>query len=169
MPRYFQKLTIGRVVPNVSMAAPWKALGRLRNLIGSVGTRQATVEAYQEGVNYGTPATGTVTFTSGSGAVGATIAGTLVTVTWATNDKNSIDLLVAAINANATVNKLVTAANTTPAGQTTPGICTLTAKSEPTDHPLGNLVSLALSGTGTTVSGATLSGGVVAVSNSYAF
>ena len=165
MPRYFQKLTIGRVVPNVSLSDPWRALGRLRYLIEAVGSRNAVVEAYQEGVNYGTPAAGTVTFTSGSGAVGATIGGTLVTVTWATSDIASMAAFVAAVNADATAKQRVTAA----VDPALASRCILTAKTEPTDQILGNAITLVLSGTGTTVSGATLTGGVTATANTYSF
>jgi hypothetical protein len=171
MPRYFTKITIGRVYPNVSMSAPWRALGRVRNLFGAVGTRQATVEAYQEGVNYGTPATGTLTLSGAAGAVGGTIGGTLVTATAAGGDAASVVLVVAAINADATVSKLVTAS-------VDPALSTrvlLTAKTEPTDHVIGNQITLVASGTGVTASGAKLGtggtavAGVNATSNSYAF
>jgi len=165
MPRYFVKVTSGRVFPNVSVSAPWRAVRRIQYLIGSIGTRATTFEAYQEGVNYGTPATGTVTFTAGSGAVGATIGGTLVTVTWATSDIASMAAFVAAVNADATAKQRVSAA----VDPALASRCILTAKTEPTDHILGNAISLALSGTGTTVSGALLTGGVTATANSYQF
>lgn len=164
MPRYFQKVTIGRVYPNVSMAAPWKALGRLRLLIESVGSRGALVEAYQEGVNYGTAATGTITLSSAAGAVGATIGGTLVTVTASGGDAATVIALVAAINANANVSKLVIAS-------VDPALSTrvlLTAKTEPTDHAIGNFIPLVASGTGSSVSGAVLGTGGTAVAGASA-
>ena len=171
MPRYFQKVTIGRVFPNVSMSDPWRAISRLRFLIEAVGSRNGLVEAYQEGVNYGTPATGTITLSSASGSVGATIGGTLVTVTASGGDANTVLLLVAAINANATVAARCIAV-------VDPALSTrvlLTAKTEPTDHVLGNYIPLVASGTGATVSGATFGtggtavAGVNAASNAYQF
>lgn len=96
------------------------------------------------------PATGTITMATSSGVVGATIGGTLVTVTWAISDANSQVLLAEAINANATVNKWVYA---TASG----AVCTLTALQP---GVLGNNVTLVLSGTNVTVSGAKLTGGV---------
>ena len=96
------------------------------------------------------PATGTITMATSSGVVGATIGGTLVTVTWAISDANSQVLLATAINADATVNKWVYA---TASG----AVCTLTALQP---GVLGNNVTLALSGTNVTVSGAKLTGGV---------
>lgn len=52
---------------------------------------------------------GILTVASGSGTVGATIGGTLVTTTWASSDLNSCSLIAAAINANTTVNQFCTA------------------------------------------------------------
>jgi hypothetical protein len=46
-----------------------------------------------------------------SGSVGATIDGTTVTATYATSDANTMGLICAAIRANATVNRKVTAVN----------------------------------------------------------
>lgn len=102
-----------------------------------------------------TQATGTVTFTAGTGAVGATIGGTLVTVTWATSDYLSAVAFAAAVNANSTVNPWVVA-NVTSAVGASPAVTTLTAINGGT---IGNKLTLALSGTGVTVSGATLTGG----------
>jgi uncharacterized protein YdbL (DUF1318 family) len=102
-------------------------------------------------------ATGTVTISSGSGAVGATINGTLVTVTWATSDTASAAALAVAINAAAAiVSSHVTATSAA-------GVVTLTSKFP---GPAGNAVTLALSGTGVTVSGARLAGGT---STSFTF
>src|SRR5512132_355440 len=84
-----------------------------------------------------TQATGTVTLSSGSGTVGATINGVSVTVTWATSDTASATALAAAINAssNALVNKHVTATSAA-------GVVTLTAL---TPGYAGNAVTLAAS------------------------
>lgn len=59
------------------------------------------------------PARGTVTMSTSSGTVGATINGVTVTVTWATSDANSSTLFAAAVNAstNALVQYLVQACN----------------------------------------------------------
>lgn len=53
------------------------------------------------------------TVASGSGTLTTTINGTAVAVTWATSDINSAGLMAAAINANASVNRLVEATNQT--------------------------------------------------------
>jgi len=95
-------------------------------------------------------ATGTITMATSSGTVGATIGGTAVTVTWATSDEHTQALLAAAINADATVNKWVYATASAK-------VCTLTALQP---GVLGNNVTLVLSGTNVTVSGAKLTGGV---------
>lgn len=50
-------------------------------------------------------------FSSSSGAVGATLAGTLVTVTWATSDTASMTAWCAAVRASTAVNRYVTAVN----------------------------------------------------------
>lgn len=107
---------------------------------------------FQKGSTAAAPvaATGTITMATSSGAVGATIGGTLVTVTWATSDEHSQVLLAAAINANATVSKWVYA---TAAAK----VCTLTALQP---GVTGNNITLVLSGTNVTVSGAKLTGGV---------
>ena len=94
-------------------------------------------------------ATGTLTISSGSGAVGGTIDGTTVTATWATSDTNSAALVAAAINANTTTNKKVYA---TSAG----GVVTVAAL---VPGIQGNAITLVASGTGVTASGAKLGAG----------
>src|SRR5512133_2511694 len=97
----------------------------------------------------GAQATGTLTMASSSGTVGGTIAGTAVTVTWATSDTLSAAALATAINANATVNKLVRATSAL-------GVVTLTALAA---GIVGNQITLVASGTNVTASGAKLTGG----------
>lgn len=98
-----------------------------------------------------TKASGTVTISSGSGSITATINGVAIAVTWATSDTNTAALLAAAINAsaNALVAGLVTAASAA-------GVCTVTALHS---GKQGNCITLAASGTGATASGARLTGG----------
>lgn len=105
-------------------------------------------------------ASGTVTLSSSSGTVGATINGVSVTVAYATSDTVTAGLLAAAINAssNALVKYLVAA--TSAAGVVTiyalqPGIT-------------GNCITLAASGTGATASGARLTGGTGGSNNPVA-
>lgn len=104
-------------------------------------------------------ATGTITIATGPGAVGGTINGTLVTVVYATSDTATAAALAVAINAAADiVSKHVVATSAL-------GVVTLTAK-----YPghAGNAITLAASGTGTTVSGARLTGGAATlVEHSY--
>lgn len=57
------------------------------------------------------PAIGMLVGSGGAGSVGGTIGGTAVTVTFATSDTVTAGLLAAAIRANSTVNKFVTASN----------------------------------------------------------
>ena len=94
-------------------------------------------------------ASGTLTISSGSGAVGGTIDGTTVTATWATSDTNSAALVAAAINADATAGKKVFATSAA-------GVVTVAAL-VPGIH--GNAITLVASGTGVTASGAKLTGG----------
>ena len=54
-------------------------------------------------------AAGLLLVATGSGAVGATIGGRLVTAAWATSDASSCDLIAAAILADATAKQFVTA------------------------------------------------------------
>lgn len=84
------------------------------------------------------------TLSSGSGAVGSVINGTTVTATWASSDTNSAGLIVAAINANTTVNPFVGATKyvgtltlATVVAGTTINVCgyTFTATSSATGKP----------------------------------
>lgn len=94
-------------------------------------------------------ASGTLTISGGSGAVGGTIGGTLVTAAWATSDTVAAGLVAAAINANSTVNKLCYATSLA-------GVVTVTSN---LPGPLGNKITLVASGTGVTASGAVLASG----------
>ena len=95
-------------------------------------------------------ATGTITLSAASGAVGATINGTLVTVTASGGDTATAAALAAAINAAAAiVSEHVLATSLA-------GVVTLTARA--LGHA-GNAVTLVASGTGSSVSGARLTGG----------
>ena len=106
-------------------------------------------------------ATGTVTISSGTGTIGATINGVSITTTWATSDTATAAALATAINAsaNALVKGLVAATSTL-------GIVTITA-SRPGIY--GNCVTLAASGTGATASGTRLTGGVDATAKTLTF
>jgi phage tail sheath gpL-like len=114
------------------------------------GIRKATVTSVVDGTTLA-EATGTLTLSSASGAVGGTINGVAVTATASGGDTNSAALVAAAINAsaNALVAGMVYA---TSAG----AVVTVRAR-----HPgkLGNATTLAASGTGVTASGARLTGG----------
>ena len=94
-------------------------------------------------------ASGTLTISSGSGSVGGTIAGTAKTVTWATSDTASAAALATAINADTTLNKMVSAASAA-------GVVTITAN---VSGEVGNKLTLVASGTGVTASAATLASG----------
>lgn len=99
----------------------------------------------------GVAATGTVTFSSASGTVGATINGVAVTVTASGGDTATAAAFAAAVNnsANPLVNLNVTATSVA-------GVATLTSRRQDAS---GNQTTLAATGTGVTVSGARLTGG----------
>lgn len=92
---------------------------------------------------------GAITIAAGPGAVGAIIAGTTVTVTWGTSDAVTAAALAVAINANTTLGPLFVAVAVS---------ATVTVTSR-TPGTAGNSTTLVAQGTGTTVSGATFSGG----------
>jgi hypothetical protein len=64
-------------------------------------------------------ASGVLAMSGGATAVGGTIGGKLVTATWATSDANSCDLVAAAILADTTANKFVTAVSRAATGTIT--------------------------------------------------
>jgi hypothetical protein len=125
-------------------------LERLTSLLDGIqgGNYSASFDISSSTTN-AVKASGTLTLSGGAGAVGGTIGGTLVTATWATSDTISAGLIAAAVNANTTVNKLVTA---TSSG----AVVTLTANLA---GPVGNKILLVASGTGVTASGAALTAG----------
>ena len=96
-------------------------------------------------------ASGTVTISSGSGSITATINGVGTSVTWGTSDTATATALAAAINGSA--NSLVQyhAKATSSAG-----VVTITALAP---GQWGNAITLAASGTGATASGARLTSG----------
>ena len=57
------------------------------------------------------PAGALLVLSGGSGPVGGTIAGTLVTATWATSDTAAATLIASTVNANTTVNRFINATN----------------------------------------------------------
>jgi phage tail sheath gpL-like len=96
-------------------------------------------------------ASGTITLATSSGDIAAIINGVTITVTYATSDTNTATLLKNAINAssNALVANHVTATSAA-------GVVTITAA---TPGITGNTITLATTGTGSTASGARLTGG----------
>lgn len=115
----------------------------------AAGTRlgSSTVELRTGAAN----ASGTLTLSTASGAVGGVINGVTITATWATSDTNSAALVAAAINAstNALIAGVVTASSAL-------GVVTVTSV---LPGVYGNCITLAASGTGVTASGARLTGG----------
>jgi phage tail sheath gpL-like len=107
--------------------------------------------SYMMARSYATKASGTITLSSGTGTITATINGVAIAITWATSDTNSAALLATAINAsvNVLVADIVTA--TSAAGVVTiesirAGLC-------------GNTITIAATGTGATASGVRLTSG----------
>lgn len=110
-----------------------------------------------------TCANGWILITSGSGSVGAVINGTTVTVTWGTSDAATATALCAALLADVTVGPLLLAASATVPNGTTNLNSLGTATSQvnvvyKSPAPAGDSITLVASGTGVSVSGATLSG-----------
>lgn len=101
----------------------------------------------------GVAATGTITISSGSGAIGAVINGVTISITWATSDNNSATLLANAINESedALVQGLVDATVAT-------NVVTITAQRGGWS---GNAITLAATGTGATASVARLATGAL--------
>lgn len=136
---------------NMDASRAREAALSLANLFEDIaaGMEPCTFEV-QAGGTTAVRASQTVTFGAISGSVGATIGGTAVTVATTGGVAGTMPLFVAAVNANATVNKKVYAA--------------ITGASQVTLYALspgvnGNGVTTVASGTGMTVGGATLAGG----------
>lgn len=153
---YTTIITVTHDVPVTRLGALGGATNRSREAILAAAdllTRLATGQdkgsvEIQAGGTSQVRGSGTITLSSASGAVGATIGGTLKTVTASGGDAATATALAAAINADTTINKKVYASA---AG----AVVTLKAL---VPGVLGN-IALVASGTGSTVSGATLTGG----------
>lgn len=105
----------------------------------------------QEGGTAEAQATGTLTISGGSGAVGGTINGVAITHAWTTSDANSAALVAADINASA--NALIAGIVTASAASNVVTVRSVDATKT------ANAITLAASGTGVTASGARLTGG----------
>lgn len=118
-----------------------------------VGARRGnSIQVFDDGADPA-QASGTVTLSSASGAITITINGvTAASETWATSDAATATALAADINAStdALVQHFVTASAAA-------GVVTITATQK---SKWGNAITLAASGTGTTASGARLTGGL---------
>ncbi len=97
-------------------------------------------------------ASGWVNFSGGVGTVGATIDSNLVTVSWATSDAATASAWATAVNATVALEGDVYAVYTSG----NPRVALYAA----TKGTAGNSLTLVKSGTGVSVSGATLSGGL---------
>ncbi len=97
-----------------------------------------------------TAATGTITLATSSGAITATVGGYEVGLTWATTDDATAAALAVLLNAHVNIRALVHAVAVA-------GVITLTSTSP---GPVGNAVSLAVTGTNVSRSAATLTGGI---------
>jgi phage tail sheath gpL-like len=145
--------TDGVTKPPVVAGQAKLTLRNLSNLfLGMIGVGQpkGTIRLGYDAVQ----ASGTVTLSSASGDVTATINGVVSTVTWASSDTNTASLLAAKINAggdtpNALVTKHVTATSAL-------GVVTITAIQA---GDSGNAITLDAGGTGATKSGTKLTGG----------
>jgi hypothetical protein len=105
-----------------------RVMNELENVLSSLegGINTGSVDA-QLNPSY---AYGVLLGSGGSGAVGGTIGGKLVTATFASSDANTADLIAAAINADTTANTYVSATSRTATGTWTTsggsGVQTLT-------------------------------------------
>ncbi len=129
------------------------ALEIIRNYMnGAIGgnKRVNSIRVFADGTD-NVYASGTVTISSGSGTITATINGVGTSVTWGTSDTATATALAAAINAatNDLVEFHVSASSSA-------GVVTITAKAP---GQWGNAITLAATGTGATASGARLTGG----------
>jgi hypothetical protein len=103
-------------------------------------------------INLDTTAFGTITISGGSGAITATINSTPVSgITWATSDTATAAALVTAINGNGILAATVVASSVA-------GVVTILSKALGAG---GNAYTLAASGTGVSVSGATFTAGTL--------
>lgn len=134
---------------------PLCQIGYVARLMGDFAGLDNFVSAVHDQFILAKRSSGTITFATSSGTVGATIGGTLVTVTWATSDTVSAALLAVAINANATTRALVNA-------ESLAGVVHLKAVVRGAVS-----ISLVASGTNVTVSGATLTLGRAAHAYPY--
>jgi phage tail sheath gpL-like len=155
MADYVFKVTIPySIVPSllVDSAQPREScmrIGRLFRRVGGGGAGGTASVVCDTGTSGAVAASGTLTISGGAGAVGGTIGGTLVTVAHTGNDTTSATALAAAIMADVTVNKYVSATSAL-------GVVTVTAIQPGT---IGNGITLVASGTGVTASGAKLANG----------
>ncbi len=121
-----------------------------RSLFVGIGGDVAFIPAGRSGAEV-TSATGYVTVTSGSGSLDTVIDGVTVTVTWATSDAHTADLIAAAVAAESDLDSVATAE----VDADDPTKVNITAV------PPGKVgrFSLSVSGTGLASSGAALTGG----------
>jgi hypothetical protein len=101
---------------NGDMAALRYFINQLQGVASNGTGSQSVYLSWNDAVAVGNDAfagvgAGLLVLSGGAGAVGGTIAGTLVTATFATSDVNTSGLVAAAIRANTTVNQYVTANN----------------------------------------------------------
>ena len=97
--------------PTLRQLSDW-----LNEVAGTAVQSDSVILSFQEAVALGDlsvagPSVGLLTLSGGAGAVGATIDGTLVTAAFATSDAVTMTAVMAAIRANASVNRKVTAVN----------------------------------------------------------
>lgn len=122
-------------------------------LVGALSgiKKVSSFDLYADGSADPVAASGTLTLSTASGAVGGTINGVTITATAAGGDTATAALIAAAINAstNALVQYIVTASSSG-------AVVTITAAKK---GATGNCITLAASGTGVTASGARLTGG----------
>ena len=127
-------------------------MGQATQTSRAVSTQNNTYVSIQ--INFDTTAFGTITIAGGSGAITATINSVLITgITWATSDTATAAALAAAINAKSTLTAQVVASSVA-------GVVTVLSRALNTG---GLAYTLAASGTGVTVSGATFSAGTLPV------
>lgn len=107
-----------------------------------------------------TPASQTVTYTASGGAQTITIAGRVVSFTAGASDTATAAAAVAAIQADAVARKLVRATSVA-------GVVTLKANAPPVIATMANGMTLAASGTGAAVGGATFTGGIISTDVGY--
>jgi hypothetical protein len=146
-----------------------RALSRLIDGINAGDWRCGRFEIQSGAGTGGTAAAQTVVYSGSSGAQTVVIQGTSVAFTAGATDALTVQAAIAAIRADPVAKNLVFIPTAPTYGATinTGGTLTLWANMTPATNALGNNMTLSVTGTGATATGATFAGGVAATANGF--